>query len=365
MATGIYKRGNAYWIRYTGIDGKQKREAVGREKGYKDAQSKLADRQYVISLGKEPEIKHIPNYAFRKLAEQYKEWSKRQKSHRSKGFMIGQLTDKFGDLPLKRFTTMLVEQYQGERLARNKPATVNRLIATLSHMFTKAVEWEMVEPEIQKKIRAAKMLKENNKRLRYLSKEECRVLLEKCNEYLKPIVVTALNTGMRRGEILSLKWEQVDLKHGFILLSDTKNGERREIPINGTLREVLQNLPSQFLGGYVFGEIREIEREEQGRIVTTKVVVPYLEVKKSFHNALRHAKITDFRFHDLRHTFASHLVMSGVDITTVSRLLGHKSLTMTLRYSHLAPAHMVKAVEMLDSALNEKNTISTLLAQNG
>jgi len=89
---------------------------------------------------------------------------------------------------------------------------------------------------------------------------------------------------------------------------------------------------------------------------------PYKDVKRSFKTALKKSKIQDFHFHDTRHTFASHLVMAGVDITTVSRLLGHKSLTMTLRYSHLAPAHMQKAVNVLDNALNEK-TISTKLAQ--
>jgi site-specific recombinase XerD len=91
---------------------------------------------------------------------------------------------------------------------------------------------------------------------------------------------------------------------------------------------------------------------------------PYQDVKRSFNTALRKARIGDFHFHDLRHCFASHLVMSGVDITTVSRLLGHKSLSMTLRYSHLAPSHMVKAVNVLDIVLNRK-TVSTKLAQFG
>ena len=161
--------------------------------------------------------------------------------------------------------------------------------------------------------------------------------------HLKDIVALALNTGMRRGEILSLMWDQVDLKHGFILLDRTKNGERREIPMNETVKGIFQTAMRRLDIPSVFYDP-----------ATGK---PYGGIKRSFNTALRRAGIQDFRFHDLRHTFASHLVMSAVDITTVSRLLGRKSLTMTLCYSHLAPAHMVKAVNVLDTALTGKNVI--------
>jgi integrase len=150
---------------------------------------------------------------------------------------------------------------------------------------------------------------------------------------------------MRKGEILNLRWDQVDLKHGFILLEVTKNGERREIPINETLRQNLETQPRHIKSSYVFwyGEV--------GR--------PYGEVTKSFNSAVRRAGIKDFTFHDLRHTFASHLVMAGVDLTTVKELLGHKTLTMTLRYAHLAPGHKAKAVELLDEVLS-MNYIKTI-----
>ena len=101
----------------------------------------------------------------------------------------------------------------------------------------KAVGWDLAGEDTLKRVRAVKLLQENNKRLRYLSKEEYRSLLANCDAHLKPIVITALNTGMRRGEFLNLKLENVDLRNGFILLKKTKNGERREIPINLTLRE--------------------------------------------------------------------------------------------------------------------------------
>jgi integrase len=230
------------------------------------------------------------------------------------------------------------------------------LLATMKHMFTKAVEWDMVEEEALKKIRKVKFLEENNRRLRYLSIEECAGLVNACESHLRPIVITAMNTGMRRGEILSLTWDRVDLKHGFILLDRTKNGERREIPVNDTLRATLQGLTRRLDIPHVFFD------PQAGK--------PYQDVKRSFHTALRRAKIQDFHFHDLRHTFASHLVMAGVDLTTVKELLGHKSLKMTLRYSHLAPAHKMKAVNILDAALNpsaqkEHNPIKKELAAIG
>ena len=195
--------------------------------------------------------------------------------------------------------------------------------------------------------------------MRYLSKEECQSLINACNSHLKPIVVTALNAGMRRGEILNLKWDNVDLRHGFILLEITKNGERREIPINRTLRGTLETLykgtkerPRRLDIPFVFYD------QKNGNA--------YQEVKRSFKTACRTAKILDFRFHDLRHTFASQLIMAGVDLTTVKELLGHKDKKMTLRYAHLAPSHKVKAVDVLDNALNtESSELTHKLTQSG
>jgi integrase len=351
VATGVYKRGKVWWIRYIGLDGKQKREST-RSDNFKNAETILADRKQAIGKGEEPEIKRIPNYSFRELSERYLPWIQgRQRSARTKGYIIGQLLSLYADMPLKRFNTAIVDQLQTDLISKGyKPASNNKITNILKHMFNKAVEWEMVGSETLKRIRKVKLLKDEGKRLRYLSIEECNSLVNACDNHLKPIVVTALNTGMRRGEILNLKWDQVDLKHGFILLDRTKNGERREIPINKTLEALFldKNLIRRIDVPYVF----------YGPVTGN----PYQDVKRSFNTALRKAKIRDFHFHDLRHTFASHLVMSGVDITTVSRLLGHKSLSMTLRYSHLAPSHMVKAVDVLDTVLNGK-IISTKLAQ--
>lgn len=167
--------------------------------------------------------------------------------------MVKQLVSCFMDLKLSQFNTHLVEKFEAERLNKgNKPATVNRLLAVIKHIFTKAFEWEMITEAIREKVHRVKFLYENNKRLRYLNKEECRALISACDEHLRPIVVTALNTGIRRGEILNCCWDNVDLQHGFILLEKTKNGERREMPINDTLRSTLQSIPRRLDIPYVF-----------------------------------------------------------------------------------------------------------------
>jgi integrase len=174
-------------------------------------------------------------------------------------------------------------------------------------------------------------------------------LIDECDPHLRPIVITAFNTGMRKGEILSLTWEQVDLRHGFLLLNVTKSGDRREIPINQTLRDTLMAIPRHITSPYVFWQ------GEDGR--------RYGDVKKSFRSALRRAGIKDFTFHDLRHTTGSHLVMAGVDITTVKELLGHKTLSMTMRYAHLAPDHKAKAVTLLEPLHDKNMTINEKRSQ--
>jgi|TARA_B100002003_G_C14056809_1_gene508876 integrase len=339
---GIYQRGRIWWIRYTGCDGKMRFETT-KSTSFKVAEKLLIQKKNDVMEGRNPD-KRIKNYAFRELAMHYSDWATRQKSFKSKEGFIRQLVLEFGNCPLKKISTMYIEKWQTERLIVNKPATVNRLLATLKHMFTKALEWEMVTEETAQKIRRVRLLREDNKRLKFLTVEECQRLIGCCTPHLKPIVVVALQTGMRKGEILNLMWEQVDLRHGLILLdTTTKNGERREIPINKTLREMFNKMPHSIESIFVFTDLKTGE--------------PYKEVKKGFKTALKKAGINNFRFHDLRHTFASHLVMAGIDLVTVKELLGHKSLSMTLRYAHLAPEHKVKALEVLDNTLNGISSI--------
>jgi integrase len=359
---GIYQRkeGGIYWIRYAGLDGKIKYESTGSTK-FEDAQDLLLKRKYAIKDGKQPELKKIANYTFNELVGKYQDWiNGRQRSAKIKAYIINSsgsglqkkhrksipLIEAFGSLPLRRFNTVLVEQLQTDLMNRGlKNSSCNKVLNILKAMFTKAVEWDMVESEVLKRVRKVKLLRDDSKRLRYLSKEECQNLVNACDPHLKPIVITALNTGMRKGEILNLKWDNVDLKHGFILLDVTKNGERREIPINRTLEAAFLNksIIRRLDVPYVFYDP-----------VTGK---PYQDITHSFKSACRRAKILDLHPHDLRHTFASQLIMASVDITTVKELLGHKDIKMTLRYAHLAPSHKVKAVDILDSTLNGQRSV--------
>lgn len=226
----------------------------------------------------------------------------------------------------------MIEKYKAERLAEVSPATVNRELANLKNMYTKAIEWGYVKSNPVKKV---KFLKEPPGRLRYLKAEEVDALLKACADHLRPIVITALNTGMRRGELFNLKWTDVDLKNRKITVVNTKNNESRVIPINQTLYKELIEISDESKGEYVFPD-------RKGH--------PFKDIKKSFSTALKRAKIEDFRFHDLRHTFGSHLVMQGVDLRTVQQVMGHKDIKMTMRYSHLSPEYVQEAMERLDKA---------------
>ena len=340
---GLYRRGSLYWMCYK-VDGKLYRESTGKTL-QSEAEYVLSCRRKEIKEGKLLNTDKV-NCKFAELAKEYGTWTKQQKGYRTKKYIIKQLVEEFGNLNVNDLNTMIVERYQTKHLSTRKPATSNRMMACLKHMLTKAVDWEMASEETLKQVRKVKFLKENNKRLRFLNVDECKRLIKCCSEHLKPIVVTALNTGMRRGEILSLKWEQVDLRHGYISLRDTKSGEGREIPINNTLERLFKEMPHSIESIYVF---------------TDKNGDPYKGVKRSYNTALRNAEIYGATFHTLRHTFASQLVMACVDLTSVQELLGHKSLNMTLRYAHLAPEHKTKAVKKLDEVLGntEKKDLSS------
>ncbi len=242
---------------------------------------------------------------------------------------------------LERIASRQIERFKASRLEKVKPATVNKEIGLLKHLLNLAVEWGYLYENPARKV---KPLRENNMRLRYLANEEINRLVASASGYLKPIITLAVNTGMRRGEIFNLKWSHVDLKNRFVEIIKSKNGDKRVIPINKTLLEALHRLPRRIDSPYVFPG-------KKGKKLT--------DVKKSFRTAMKKAEIEDFCFHDLRHTFASHLVMAGVPLLTVAELLGHKSIEMTKRYSHLSPNHKAAAVRMLDSLNDEKQEIKS------
>ncbi|MGH9428029.1 MAG: tyrosine-type recombinase/integrase [Terriglobia bacterium] len=149
-------------------------------------------------------------------------------------------------------------------------------------------------------------------------------------------MLVALHSGLRRAEILSLRRQNVDWHLRRILVEHTKNGERRGIPMNDTLYETLRRLPVRLDSELLFPG-----------------VTPGM-VTKAFSRAAKRAGLTDFHFHDLRHSFASHLTMEGANLRAVQTLLGHKDLRMTMRYSHLSPEHLQGAVKALDGVFTSE-----------
>ena len=255
---GLYQRGKTWWMTYQGLDGKQHWESC-RTSIKTEAQALLEQRKVSVREGKLPEVKRIKPASFTELAKEYEVWAEKQRGFKSKKVFIRKLVTHFGSLNLSHLKTQAVEQYQTNLLKQGfKNSSVNRILATLKHMITKAIEWEMVTEGVHKRVRNVKQLPERNRRLRFLAKEEIATLIDACVAHLRPIVIMALNTGMRKGEILTLIWEQVDLKHGFIFLINTKNDERREIPINQTLRDALADLPRHIASPYLFCRVKMV-----------------------------------------------------------------------------------------------------------
>jgi len=328
---GVYKKGKNWYIDYY-LKGRRKRRKIGTSK--KLAQQVLNDVHLKIAKGEYLGVYDKKKVLFEELAQQYLVFSKANKawsSQRRDRFSIAQLVSIFKGKYLFEITPRMVEKYKAKRLEKVAPATVNRELACLKHMYTKAIEWGYLKIN---PVKSVKLLKEPPGRLRYLMPKEVKKLLDVCRGYLRSIVITALNTGMRKGEILGLRWEDVDLQNRKVTVRKPKNNEIRVIPINQTLYQELSNLSHGPDGEFLFsnGEDRR-----------------FGDIKKGFSLALKKAGIEDFHFHDLRHTFGSHLVMQGVDLKTVQQVMGHKDIKMTMRYSHLSPEYVQEAIGRLDS----------------
>ena len=226
-----------------------------------------------------------------------------------------------------------IERYKAKRKAEVSPASCNRELACLKTLLNKAVEWGRLGANPAAKV---KKLKENNTRERILNAAEARRLIECAGPELQPILIIALNTGMRKSEILSLRWQNVDFIRGYILIEDSKSGKSRKLPMNTAVFEALRGL--QRRSDYVFFN-PETETHIKG-------------ITRSFAAALKAAEISGVRLHDLRHTAATKMVEAGVDLVTVSKILGHSSIQMTMRYAHPTPENMRMAVSRLGEILD-------------
>ena len=235
----------------------------------------------------------------------------------------------FGDKPI---TPSRIEDFKAEMLEKYSKAYVNRYLACIKTIFNIGIKNELIEYNPMK---CVKMLKEDNQKIRYLTEdEECR-LFEFLPEHLKPIVICALQTGLRKSNILQLRWELVDMEFKFIeILSQNNKGHKIiKIPISDKLYNVFENLPR--ISEYVFAN------------PITKL--PYKDISEGFNNACNSAKIENFRFHDLRHTVATRLVEKGIDLRVVQEIMAHSTIVTTQRYMHPTPKRKLEAIEVLNS----------------
>ncbi|GMV50907.1 MAG: tyrosine recombinase XerC [Nitrospira sp.] len=344
---GLVKRGKVWWMTFT-YQGKQVRKSSGTS-DRRLADAILSKIKVQIVEGQHFERATVESHTFIELMDRYeKEHVARKLRHRGlKGYMAN-LRGFFGEYNLSEITPKLIVAYKNKRYEDGMaPATINRELANLKKAFNLAMrEWEWCD---QNPVARVSMEKENNKRDRWLNEKEIAQLLEACAPWLHDLVLFALNTGMRMGEILELTWRAVDFARRTVTVFRSKNGERRTIPVNQTVLNVLTTK----------AKVRSLATD---RVFCSKAYTPMESghLRRSFRLALRKAKIEDFHFHDLRHTFATTLVQSGVDLYKVQQLLGHKSPIMTQRYAHHYPESLRNGVEILDRVRG----ISTNLAQS-
>ena len=337
----IYQRGRVWYIDYS-FNGRRVQKKVSTSK--KIAELALKKIEVMIAENKFLDVVEKTKMTFDELSKQCLKFSKannRPQVYRRYKIFTDNLLKVFSGKDIKDISAYDLEQYKVQRKHEVSEATVNRELTYIKSMFNKAIEWHYLK---HNQLQAVRKFRESPGRLRYLNEEEIEKLINSCADHLRPIVIMALNTGMRKGEILNLLWSDVDMKKGTLTIKKTKNNEMRMVPINESLHNVLQSLKKGNHSQPVFVN-------ENGK--------PFVEIKRSFATALRKARITDFRFHDLRHTFASRLVMAGVDIRTVQELMGHKDIRMTARYSHLSDAHLREAVNKVVTNLGQtENTKS-------
>jgi integrase len=347
---GVFKRGSVWWMSFT-YQGKQIRRSTETEER-KLAQRILDKVKGEIAEGKWFEKLPGEDRTFREMMERYMtEHSARNKapgSHKRDKSLRDHLVGFFGDLTLVEVTPRFISEYKTKRRGEGaSPRTLNYELALMSHAFNLAIrEWEWVKENPVKKVSKEKV---SNQIERWLTFEEEKNLLASSPDWLRKIVVFAINTGLRESEILNLRWSQVDLVRKTITIQEQKNKGKDTLPLNERALEILKGRVGvgQSGIGHVFC----------GRKVPSSGP---RNLERAFQSARKKAGVEYLRFHDLRHTFATRLVQAGVDLYMVQKLGRWKSISMILRYAHHYPESLRPGVEVLDK-IGKK--FSTNLAQ--
>jgi integrase len=332
---GVYLRGKSFYLDFY-YEGKRYTEKVGPV-SESVAKEKLTIKRAEVIRGEwKPKTVKI---SFEKFKEQYLEYSLANKKPRTSLRDITSLKplqEFFGGKFISEISPFLIEKYKQKRKEDGvSPRTVNIEIACLRHMFNMAMKWGKAQ---KNPVHEVKLFKEPEGKDRILSPEEEARLIEVVRssrkaKHLEPVIITALQTGMRKGEVLGLKWSNIDFPNRLITIEGTKSGYVRKIPMNMKLTETLDHGRRKNNGDYIF-----VDRRGS----------PYKSFRTAWEHALEKAGIENLTFHSLRHTFGSRLGMAGVDIKTIQELMGHRDIKMTMRYSHPTAQHKRNAVEILD-----------------
>jgi integrase len=348
--------------RRVSANGKVSYRTSVRLKGHKTKTATFLKRADAVTWGQETETrikqsKYFPDrlieserYSLGDLLDRYKSEVLPRKRDLKQTGQLGWWKAQLGNYKLKDLTPSLIASLRdkltkgkSERTGRNRTsATVNRYLALLSHACTIAIkewQWMAVNPVVQ-----ISKPREAQGRTRFLSDEERERLLVTCSSsestHLFPIVTLALSTGMRQGEILGLSWENIDLQNRRITLLRTKNGERRVVPLVGKAYELIKDL-------YL-----KLEPEDHDLVFPSPNNLKQpISIRTAWETATRRAKIKNFRFHDLRHSTASYLAMNGASLLEIADILGHKTLQMVKRYSHLSEDHKADVLERMNKKM--------------
>jgi integrase len=316
------------------VNGKRERKFSAEWVSKDEALTALEARKAEIKAGR---IEPAPDRTLGQLADEYLTYKKGKKeSLWLDTYMLrDRLVPAFGtDLLVRKLTAEMIARYEATRSAEVSAYTVSNELGCLRHMLRLGKRWGYLAevPEITPP-------KKPKGRERFLSEPELGRLLEACDQsdhpFLGAMVRLAINTGMRRAELMTLRWEQVSLPTATITLYKTKNGEPRAVPINRATYDLLIGLQAA-------------EESRQGPVFPRGDGGTWRDVRRWFLDACRASGIEGFRWHDLRHTCASYLVMRGRSLREVQEVLGHKDMRMTLRYSHLSASHKRATVDALD-----------------
>lgn len=343
---GIYKRGRTFWIDYTDQNRRRIQES-SRSSHKRDAEQLLSLRKSDVIRG----IHKCPvKITLGKFGEQYMVHAKANKrSWLRDQQMLEHLKKFFGtERQLTEITAVEIEGYKLNRRAAVSGSTVNRELALLKRMFNLAINWDLflnLNP-----VRRVKFFREFNIRSRVLSLEEEEKLLQNAAPFIQDLIRFALNTGLRTGEIFSLQWSAVDWEKEILNVFAPKTGKTRTVPINSDARKILDS--------WALGRKNDFVFYNHG---TGK---PFVDLKAGFALACEKAGIEKVTWHTLRHTFASRLLDRGVEIVTVKELLGHSSVTVTMRYTHTNLDTKRAAVGKLGSVRDNLVTVRTKLQES-